>query len=71
MYYKTKIYTTDHEESMKDRIYTWDWINRRNYCPRHVRSLLRKMAMALEVLQVKGVDRYRGSGKTLAKLLGK
>lgn len=71
MYYKTKIYTRDHEKSMKDRIYTWDWINRRNYCLRRVRRLLRKVAMALQVLQVKGIDRYRGSGKNLAKHLGK
>ena len=52
------MYTSGHEESMKNRIYTWGWINRRNHCPKHIRGLLGKVAMTLEVsiLQVEGVD---------------
>lgn len=52
------MYTSDHEEAMKTRIYTWGWINRRNHCPKHIRGLLGKVAMTLEVsiLQVEGVD---------------
>lgn len=62
--------------ALSNRIYFMLWFREWCYFPKArqntwVQKSSLEMAMALQVLQVKGIDRYRGSGKTLAKHLGK